>query len=273
MRRFAGGALVVVVSLAVCLLAPPLVRWAVIWLAALIAGAEALRLVAAAFLGDRARRNFPGAGPAASFLAFAFLVFLASRGMGARTPGTVLLLAMFAFGLVMLIRRRDQRAVLELAAGLIAALWIGLPAAALLALVGGEDGGRTLLFLLAAVMVGEAGAFFAGRTIGGPRLAPSLSPGKTWAGFAGQLVSGAIAAAAVAPLLSPAPGFLAAALLGGVLSLVAALGDLFESGWKRASGKKDSGNLIPGHGGLLDRVDGLLAAALVFGAARSLVAP
>lgn len=145
----------------------------------------------------------------------------------------------------------------RVAAAPVAALWIGLPAAALLALDGGE-----LLLLLAVVFVGDAGAFFVGRVIGGPKLAPKLSPGKTWAGLAGQLLCGAGAAAvAGAPLL-----------LGVLLSLAAALGDLFESGWKRAAGRKDSGRLIPGHGGLLDRVDGLLFAALALGPARALLA-
>ncbi len=265
MKRFVGGALVVASALGVCLLAPPVYRLAAIWLAALVAGREALRLVAAAFVGARARSDFPGAGPAASLFAFAFLGFLGSRG--GEIPGAVPLLVAAAFGLVLFLRRRDRRAVGELAAAPIAALWIGLPAAVLLGIAGGENGGRTLLFLLAAVMVGEAGAFFAGRALGGPKLAPRLSPKKTWAGFVGQLVFGAAAASSAAPLLSPSPGPLAAALLGALLSLAAVLGDLFESGWKRASGLKDSGRLIPGHGGILDRVDGLAFAAPAFAAA------
>ena len=178
-------------------------------------------------------------------------------------------LLMIALGLFGVAVRRTPDALVWVGAAALSAAWIGLPAAALLGLSAGETGGRTLLFLLTTVMVGEAGAYVGGKLVGGPRLARSVSPGKTWAGFVAQLLVGGLAALATAPLLFPGPGVWTSFLLGGWLSAAAALGDLFESRWKRASGRKDSGNLIPGHGGVLDRVDGILFAALALAAVGS----
>jgi phosphatidate cytidylyltransferase len=141
--------------------------------------------------------------------------------------------------------------------------YIGLPCIALVWLRGEDPAGRALvLWLLLAVWATDVGAYFAGRLIGGPRLAPRLSPNKTWAG----LIGGALCAAAMAlivPLLEPGgPSVTALAVGGAVLAVVAQAGDLAESSVKRRFGAKDASHLIPGHGGLFDRVDGLLAAAL-----------
>jgi phosphatidate cytidylyltransferase len=114
-----------------------------------------------------------------------------------------------------------------------------------------------LVYLLAVVWATDIGAYFAGRSIGGPKLAPRLSPKKTWAGLLGGMLS----AAAIGSLLSVffpfPPNLVHAALMSAVLAIVAQMGDLFESWLKREAGIKDSSNLIPGHGGILDRVDGL----------------
>jgi phosphatidate cytidylyltransferase len=138
--------------------------------------------------------------------------------------------------------------------------WIALPCVAFLWLAALQPGGRaTLFWLLATVWASDTGAYIAGRTIGGPRLAPRLSPNKTWAGAGGGLV-GAALVGAMAAWLSGAP----AAMLVPVglgLGLAAQLGDLAESFAKRRFGVKDSGSLIPGHGGLLDRLDGMLTAS------------
>lgn len=120
-----------------------------------------------------------------------------------------------------------------------------------------------LLFVVLAVWATDTGAYAAGRSIGGPRLAPRVSPKKTWAGLIGGMVSAALAGWAVAEAFDAArPGL--AALLGAVLAVVSQAGDLFESWVKRRYGVKDSGHLIPGHGGILDRIDGLLVAASGF---------
>jgi phosphatidate cytidylyltransferase len=127
-----------------------------------------------------------------------------------------------------------------------------------------------VVFILPIIAV-DAGAYFAGRAIGGPKIAPRISPAKTWAGLGG----GALAAALVGIVVEltdfgPAafPGTsafaIAMAAIGGVLiAVIAQAGDFFESWMKRRAGMKDSGNLIPGHGGLFDRLDGFIAVFFV----------
>jgi phosphatidate cytidylyltransferase len=119
----------------------------------------------------------------------------------------------------------------------------------------------SIFFLFAVVWGADVGAYFAGRTLGGPKLAPRISPKKTWSGFVGGLITAALAGAAVLKVmgLSPKPAHIVLALVLGVASV---LGDLFESGFKRHFGVKDSGSLIPGHGGFLDRLDGFVFAAI-----------
>ena len=115
-------------------------------------------------------------------------------------------------------------------------------------------------FLFASVWATDVGAYCAGRAIGGPKLAPRLSPNKTWAGLIGGMISAGIAGWLVA--LGFSAGLtLVAGLVAAALALVAQMGDLLESTLKRRAGVKDSGTLIPGHGGVLDRIDGLMAAA------------
>ena len=120
-------------------------------------------------------------------------------------------------------------------------------------------GFAALMFVLLIVWVTDTGGYFAGKGIGGPKLWPRVSPNKTWAGagggFAASLVvaTGFAAAGAGTPIL----------LLGAILSVASQLGDLFESAVKRRFGVKDSGQLIPGHGGLLDRLDGFVAAVVL----------
>lgn len=126
---------------------------------------------------------------------------------------------------------------------------------------------EAVLFLLAIVWGSDVAAYFAGRAIGGPKLWPRVSPKKTWSGFLGGTLVGAAAGVAVAIIAGvPVSGTLVAIAIA--ISVLSAAGDLFESSVKRRFGKKDSGSLIPGHGGVMDRVDGLIfavAAGLVIG--------
>ena len=127
-----------------------------------------------------------------------------------------------------------------------------------------------LMFVLLIVWVTDSGGYFAGRGIGGPRLWPRVSPKKTWAGAIGGFAASLVVAACFAALDLGRTGPLL--LLGGMLSIVSQLGDLFESAVKRRFGVKDSSHVIPGHGGLLDRLDGFVAAivvAAIFGFFRS----
>jgi len=125
---------------------------------------------------------------------------------------------------------------------------------------GDHSGLIAILFLFAVVWATDIFAYFVGRAVGGPKLAPSISPGKTQSGALGGAVSGVVAGV----LLAAAAGAGNLGVLGLValvLSIVAQAGDLFESWVKRRHGRKDSSALIPGHGGVMDRVDGLVAAA------------
>jgi phosphatidate cytidylyltransferase len=125
-----------------------------------------------------------------------------------------------------------------------------------------EKGFAALLFLFATVWATDILAYLVGRSLGGPLLWPRLSPKKTWAGAVGGLCGGVVAGASVAYLTAGTKP-LVAGVLALILSIAAQGGDLFESWVKRRFGAKDAGALIPGHGGMMDRIDGFLAAALL----------
>lgn len=141
--------------------------------------------------------------------------------------------------------------------------YAGLSAVAL-ALLRDDDtqGLWAILFLFAVVWATDICAYFVGRAVGGPKLAPAISPGKTWSGAIGGTAGGIVAGMALAWYVGFA-GF-ATVLICLILSVVGQVGDLFESSVKRRHGAKDSSNLIPGHGGVMDRVDALVAAAFAF---------
>ena len=128
------------------------------------------------------------------------------------------------------------------------------------------DGLAALAWMLSLVIAVDTGAFMAGRSIGGPKLAPRISPKKTWAGLGGG-IAGAMLIGAVSAYLLELPRVLPLVLVSGALAVVEQAGDLAESAFKRRFGVKDSSQLIPGHGGALDRVDGLLAVTIAVGAA------
>jgi phosphatidate cytidylyltransferase len=170
-------------------------------------------------------------------------------------------------GLLGLFARRLQTgAGFWVAAGV---LYCGLPGIALVWLRAQNHGFALTLLAMAIVWSADIGAYFSGRAIGGPKLAPSISPNKTWAGalggaLAALLVAMAFVAVWLGGFAAVEPVWLAvAAGLGVALAVVSILGDLFESGLKRRAGVKDSGTLLPGHGGVLDRLDGLVPVACV----------
>ena len=147
-----------------------------------------------------------------------------------------------------------------LAAGTI---YLGLPCVALIWLRNDGSAGRDVVFwLMLVVWAADTGAYVAGRLIGGPRLAPRVSPNKTWAGLAGGVGLAAATSAGFAGA-SGQPHLFAPAAIGAIMGFAAQAGDLAESWMKRKFGVKDTSALIPGHGGLLDRVDGLLMVVLV----------
>ena len=189
------------------------------------------------------------------------------------------------WGLVREFARTSLRQSIWLFGGL---AYVGLAGIALVWL---RDGESDLLSVIVAVIATDVGAYFSGRTFGGPKIAPTISPSKTWAGLVGGSMGAALGLAVVSwawqhglcerfygPLPrfgfdGPCSGyimpmgytFLSCIINGAFIAIIAQTGDFFESWMKRRAGVKDSGNLIPGHGGLFDRVDGLLAVLFVLG--------
>jgi len=159
-------------------------------------------------------------------------------------------------------RRRSLAGVIETAGG---AIYVGAPAAVFLWLRDrGPEGLETALVLFAIIWSADIFAYFGGKLIGGPKIASGLSPKKTWSGIATGVVAGALAGIVCGRLF--APHLIAAwAGVGALISFTGLMGDLFESFLKRRFGVKDASRLIPGHGGVLDRIDGLMAATLLVG--------
>lgn len=143
-------------------------------------------------------------------------------------------------------------------AALVALLWLRHQPA---------SGRETILWVLACIWATDIGAYFVGRTAGGAKLAPSISPGKTWSGLIGGMAWAAVASAGVGYAFGLGET-VHLALAGAALAIVGQAGDLLESAAKRRAGVKDSGRLIPGHGGLLDRIDGLMAVLVAVAIAR-----
>jgi phosphatidate cytidylyltransferase len=134
----------------------------------------------------------------------------------------------------------------------------------------GPLGPRWTLFAIVLVWAADSGAYFAGSKFGRHKLAPAISPGKTWEGVAGGMATAMLlAVAAVKPLGLSWSALPALALLTAITAGISVVGDLFESLMKRHSGMKDSGTIFPGHGGVMDRIDSLLAALPVFVVGKS----
>ncbi len=189
-------------------------------------------------------------------ISLAILSFLAASALD--VPQTGFVLAMAGIGITVSAALWQGRSV---ATPLLGALYIGLPVLAFAWLRSDVEYGRVVLFwLLAVVWATDIFAYFAGRSIGGPKMAPRLSPNKTWAGLAGGAAGAMLAGGLTAMWLGAAIGGLV--IVSGALAVVAQAGDVTESALKRRAGVKDSGALIPGHGGILDRVDGLMFAAV-----------
>lgn len=137
-------------------------------------------------------------------------------------------------------------------------LYLGLPALAFVDIAQGETGQKLILWALACAVYTDTGAYFVGRAVGGARLAPTISPNKTWAGAWGGFVLASMLGGLTAMILQFPLEWWAAIIFSGILSVAGIFGDLLESWMKRIAGRKNSGTLIPGHGGVLDRADSMM---------------
>ncbi|WP_374139587.1 phosphatidate cytidylyltransferase [Sphingomonas sp. 32-62-10] len=212
------------------------------WLVVTIIGIGMLREWADLAKADLATRRM---------MLFALSVPLAIMSPMAAGPQFFALGLIAAAAIFILVSTRQSM----LALGIV---YTGLPVLALLLIRKQPDGLLFTIWAMALVWMCDIGAFFVGRAFGGPRLAPSISPNKTWAGFVG----GIVAAAAFGAILHVGWGLPWRLTLATPLLAVAAQGgDLYESWLKRQAGVKDSGSMLPGHGGLMDRLDGLIPVA------------
>jgi phosphatidate cytidylyltransferase len=178
--------------------------------------------------------------------------------LGSETAALVLLATALAAGAIL---SRGLSPTRPLAFGI---PYFGLGAVALVWLrAQSSSGGANVIVLLLVVWASDIGAYVAGRAIGGPRLAPAISPGKTWSGAVGGLAAAAAAGLAASAILGHGPISWRPVAFAVLIGVVSQAGDLFESQLKRHFGVKDSGTMIPGHGGLLDRLDAVLTAAPV----------
>ncbi len=167
-----------------------------------------------------------------------------------------------------------ERVMADTAASIFCMFYIGFTLLTLISLHEEANGPSLVVFLLCVVWVGDSTALYVGRAWGKRKLAPNLSPGKTWAGAIGSMIGSLIAAGALLELAAQLQARDLAVLaypdelwywlvLAIVVNVAAQIGDLAESALKRSAGVKDSGSLLPGHGGILDRIDALLVAAPV----------
>ena len=169
--------------------------------------------------------------------------------------------ALFVLPMLVLFSKSPEALLLASSASTVfATLYVAAGAASFIGLR--QLGWKPVVLLLAIVWAGDSAAYYVGRNWGKTKLAPVVSPKKTWEGFWGQMAGGTAIAVAAAALDSAAwPQLLVAAAVGAGLSAVAVVGDLVESTFKRSCSVKDSGTILPGHGGFLDRLDSLLFAA------------
>ncbi len=168
----------------------------------------------------------------------------------------------------------SDRSVLEEAARqVLGVAYLALPLGLFIALRATPQGMTWVLLTCAIIFAGDSAAFYVGNSFGKRKLAPAISPGKTVEGALGGLVASLLVGWAGAAFFLPGISGLGGALSGALVGLAGQVGDLFESCWKRAAGVKDSGSLLPGHGGILDRLDALLFAAPVAFGLRLWFAP
>ena len=226
-------------------------------------GISALMLVSAVIAGHELALMAKAVHPAQRVRYLVPVVFLVMAGIVRAIDSGQAFIAVGALGLAMgvtgifnaaSIRTDYRRIALPVA---IAALYFGVTLAHAAPLVDLESGRQWLLLAILGTFAVDTGAYFTGRAIGRHKLAPAISPKKTWEGVAGGVVASVGAVIALGAVMDLPLSVLQAGCIGVAITASGVLGDLFESWLKRRAGVKDSGRLIPGHGGILDRIDSL----------------
>ncbi len=262
MIRLVSAAVLIAVVLSSVWLLPP---WTTLVLAAGVAAAasgEVARL--AGRRGAETHTWFVSLAAALVVVSFVIPWTSTSGSVPGLSLTSVLVVLPIAAGLLTLSRGRSEDGAIFRAGVLnMAPLYVGLPLGAL-TWVQWVWGPAATSWLLATIVISDSAQFYVGRNFGRRKLAPAISPGKTVEGAVGGLVAAAAAGAWLGPLALAGMGGLAGALIGLGLAAFGLAGDLFESALKRSAGVKDSSGIIPGHGGVLDRIDAYLFASPVF---------
>ena len=260
MTRVLSGAFLIALAVGTVWFAPPLVFKAVAFVLLCAAAVELVGLASASGLSIPMWPSVTGAA-----ITLAVLAFPASANGRETTPLQVVLLAQFVAlsGVILGGWNGGSDGLARVSASLFPSIYLAMPLGALVALR--EHEGPAVLFLLMlTVMVSDIAQYYTGRVLGRRPLAPIISPGKTVEGALGGLVFGALVLAIVGTWWLPRVPIALRALMGVTIVALGITGDLFESMLKRSAGVKDSSALIPGHGGVLDRIDALLFAAPVY---------
>jgi len=226
---------------------------------------EGLRVLACAVAGlaaDEYVRVTMGRRSLVGWAVVAGVVYTAWRA-AVPAPVSLVWMSIVVVSWLALAVLRQGRTLHEAAAGVVAPLYIGAPLGMLVALHG-QAGWKGTFLILATVVVSDSAQYYTGRALGRRPLAPSISPKKTVEGALGGIIAGALFMAGAIEFVFPATPTATRLLLGAVVVLFGIVGDLFESSLKRQAGLKDSSSLIPGHGGVLDRIDAMLFAVPVF---------
>ena len=263
MTRVLSGVVLIAIAVGVVWFAPAPLFFAVAELLLVLAFVEYARLAAACALPIPAFAS--GVATVATSIGVPSTFWIGDQAVGNAVALDAALMSAFVVlaALSLVSWRGDRDALARAAASVFPVLYLGLPIGAMVALR--TIRGREALFLLLlTVMVSDTAQYYTGRALGRRLLAPAVSPKKTIEGAIGGFICGAIVLAVVGAWWLPNVPAALRALLGATLVGLGIGGDLFESMLKRAAGVKDSASLIPGHGGVLDRIDALLFAAPVY---------
>jgi phosphatidate cytidylyltransferase len=259
MTRLISGVLLALAALAAILLLPFVALRLVACLVAALAAHEYVRITSGTRPERADRAEMRGLS---RWIVIAGVVFTCWWA-AVPAPLSIVLLAIVVIVWLAFAVLRQSRTLHDAAVDLVAPIYIGAPLGMLVALQM-LAGPRATLLVIATIVVSDTAQYYSGRTFGRRPLAPTISPNKTIEGAIGGVVIGALFMAIAITLVFPSTPIIVRLLLGLVVVFLGIAGDLFESRLKRVAGVKDSSALIPGHGGVLDRIDALLFAIPVF---------